>query len=1041
MGDKIKKEKIFINAMDSWFSNFFIEAFRTDHMPDSKVQVEFMGTINDKKAFHLPMYFEPKIISFDFNTSYKTDIFLNDIILYNLNTGCIKELDYIINGLKALKIDSEKILIIISNILTWGKTPDKIQTDNPDEIIFIHPNDIKPEKPKLELNIEEEKENNENHENENNTKSMINEQNKTNKTNEEIKENKIENKENDTNASKGEQKTPDISKKISKKIEEEKKEEENKPKIVYYTEKDYLKRKPTHKYFEFKYIENQALLLNQKNNVKVYVICPGIIYGYGEKTFYSIFRSAILNLPIEEILLDKGRNIIPTIHMRDLINLISKIIEKKPNSYYILAFDQTKNRSLKSIIKSIYDCIGDSSKMIQIKEEELPEENNENKEGEIKQENEEHKDNNSGNNVENNGEGNNDDENNENNEKKMEEQIQEKKRNPIFTDKKYSLSKLFPRELLSIDLKLLPSEFLKGEIKKSFYNESDDENELKDNKNAEYIPLFKWHALEGIYSNLQSIRKEFIKYRNLSSNKVLILGNPYTGKTELSTILSKVFHLPIINSKNIVEFGKKLANIGVGNDNNNQDANETDLEVKARRNSIEKDLIHDIQKTIKELEEGKAIAEENYNKRKDKKKTDPPFDDNMYFRFNDEMMVRMLKRRLQENDVSVYGYILDGFPKNHLQAKELFEDIDKDKGGVPNSIIIFDNVEDDYLINRLKNSENFPKDQKDPAAVGIIDRANRRLGKIKENKGQEDYVDLVDFFKDEKFENLNILVLDTKKEIIEIVKEAQTFIMNNNENKINKVDEMLNCTEYQYDYVKEQEMKKQKEEEEELQKQNKQNEEKEEKNKKLLSKKNVNVNEEVNEEKSEEKKDEKNEEEKEEAKEKEEIKENEKIEESKKEEEIEEEKKEPEIPKTKYEIERENEFKLLEKKSEVLRRYLSENVLPLLSLGILHVATERPEDPVEALADFLLKKTIEIEKEAEQKKKEKEKKEREEINKDKKDENKKNNKILDNKILDDKILEKNNNKIVEKNGNENKNIEKKFTPMDLDFNIEEAEAF
>ena len=55
-------------------------------------------------------------------------------------------------------------------------------------------------------------------------------------------------------------------------------------------------------------------------------------------------------------------------------------------------------------------------------------------------------------------------------------------------------------------------------------------------------------------------------------------------------------------------------------------------------------------------------------------------------------------------------------------------------------------------------------------------------------------------------------------------------------------------------------------------------------------------------------------------------------------------------------------YKLLEKKSEMLRRYLSENVLPLLSLGILQVATERPDDPVEALADFLLDKTLEIEK-------------------------------------------------------------------------------
>ena len=78
---------------------------------------------------------------------------------------------------------------------------------------------------------------------------------------------------------------------------------------------------------QYKYVENEALSLNQKKNIKAYVICPGFIYGYGEKTFYSFFRNAILNIPIEEILLDKGRNIIPTIHMKDLINIISKMIE------------------------------------------------------------------------------------------------------------------------------------------------------------------------------------------------------------------------------------------------------------------------------------------------------------------------------------------------------------------------------------------------------------------------------------------------------------------------------------------------------------------------------------------------------------------------------------------------------------------------------------------------------------------------------------------------------------------------------------------
>ena len=55
--------------------------------------------------------------------------------------------------------------------------------------------------------------------------------------------------------------------------------------IVYYTEKDYLLRKPNLKYMQYKYIENEALSLNIKKNIKAYVIYPGFIYGYGEKTF------------------------------------------------------------------------------------------------------------------------------------------------------------------------------------------------------------------------------------------------------------------------------------------------------------------------------------------------------------------------------------------------------------------------------------------------------------------------------------------------------------------------------------------------------------------------------------------------------------------------------------------------------------------------------------------------------------------------------------------------------------------------------------
>ena len=1013
--NKQKREKIFLNAMDSWFSNFVIETFRTDHMPESKLQAEFMGTINDEENAHLPLHFTPQIYNFDYNPAYKSELFSNDIFIYDLNTGNLKEIEYLLKGLKTLRLESEKIIILISNIMTWAKTPNKIKSDNPDEVIFMHPDDLLEQQRKEELRkleeqkrleeekrLKEEKEQNENNEDQNN-----NEENKESKENntENKENNETGNQENNTNQENKEQqqtneqnvnntdKNVNESKLSIKQHQtqtsqknEENETEQNKPVYVYYTEKDYLKRKPATKYLEYKYIENEALLLNQKINIKTYIICPGIIYGYGEKTFYSIFRSALLGFPIEEILLDKGRNIIPTIHMKDLISIISKVIEKKPQSHYILAFDQTNNKTLKNIIKSIYYCIGDEKNMIPKKEEEVKEENNEENE-ENNEENEEKN------------EGNEENENNEENEEKKENEESEdqkasesKKIHPFFSNPKYILSEFFPKELLYLDLKLLPSDFLKGEPKERYFPQLSGE----DNKDApvEYNPLFKWHCPNGIVSNMQSIRKEFVKYRNLNSNKIFILGNPYTGKTTISNILSKVFHLPIINAKTFVDFNKKLAGIETeegkinnqNNENNNQnekdDQNENNnINLNAnnainnennefiRKSSIEKDLIHDIQKTIKELDEGRAEAEEAYNKRPNKKKTDPPFDDHMYYRFNDEMMVRMLKRRLQENDAAVYGFIVDGFPKNYSQAKELFEEGERNIAN-PNSVIIFENIEDDFAINRIKTSEDFPKDPKDPKISIILDRANRRLTKLKEEKNEENYKSLHDFFEEEEnknFFNDKIKKIDGKQPILDIIKEIQEFIIKNNDEKINQIDDGLDCTEYEYDYVKIEEEKNKPPEEPEPEKKEENPQKEEQQN--INNNNNINVADDNNQNKEEEKTKRNNNDTTrkeetliEETKNSQDIlntKEGEELNETKeKEKKVEEVKK----PKTQLELEKENEFKLLEKKSEVLRRYLAENVLPLLSLGILHVANERPDDPVEALADYLLAKTFETKK-------------------------------------------------------------------------------
>ena len=50
--------------------------------------------------------------------------------------------------------------------------------------------------------------------------------------------------------------------------------------------------------------------------------------------------------------------------------------------------------------------------------------------------------------------------------------------------------------------------------------------------------------------------------------------------------------------------------------------------------------------------------------------------------------------------------------------------------------------------------------------------------------------------------------------------------------------------------------------------------------------------------------------------------------------------------------------KLLEKQSEVLRRYLSVHIVPLLAKGILYICEEMPDDPIETLANYLMENKI-----------------------------------------------------------------------------------
>lgn len=63
-GINYTEQKIFVNNLNSWFSNFIIEEFRTDYLPDSRIQTKITGTM-DPLGGPLPRLFEPSYTSIE----------------------------------------------------------------------------------------------------------------------------------------------------------------------------------------------------------------------------------------------------------------------------------------------------------------------------------------------------------------------------------------------------------------------------------------------------------------------------------------------------------------------------------------------------------------------------------------------------------------------------------------------------------------------------------------------------------------------------------------------------------------------------------------------------------------------------------------------------------------------------------------------------------------------------------------------------------------------------------------------------------------
>ena len=698
--------------MNSWFSNFIIEEFRTDYLPKENPQNVFMGTI-DINGHPLPRLFEPTEITVQPDANYNNQkVFENDIIIYNLDDANLSEVEFVIRGLKNLKYEKEKILIIISNIMTWAKTPLKTFTEeeksSPDfheeEVPEIKEEEIKKEevKPKQEPEKVEEEKPKEEKKKEKVAKGKG--KGKKGKKSKGKEKEKADKKKKDK-GKKGKAKEKISPEKIDKeKVEEEKKsiekiqheheqekekekekplegetkQQEPKVKTYYYKESEYSKRIPNSRYSSYKMLENLALS-NTNPMLNVYVICPGFIYGCGEDFFFDYFRKAWIGGISYMPIIGEGGNFLPTIHILDLVQIIRQIIEKKPIINYIFACDKTKNPTMKNIIRSISKGIG------------------------------------------------------------------------------------------SIDIKNL-TEFDIDEIDMPNFNELSIDIQIKPSKITDND--FKWHCEKGIPENMDLLRQEFNLYRGIKPIKIIISGPPCGGKTFIAKKITNQFKILHLTIPDLITWAKTLKN----------------------------NLGEEMKQKMKEIEEKIAIAQDEYDKRKNKKKTDPPFDPAPYRKFDSEFIGKLLKEKISSGECAGKGYVLDNYPKTYQDCLNVFaiahkkrikreipQENSKDnsegdeyietveyeviKDLLPDSVILIKNYTEESLRNKLMLNPEYEEKKQE-----IDLRFNRRFQYFKENNENPvepniktletfykennieiHYVNETEFMKNQELENIKIL--------------------------------------------------------------------------------------------------------------------------------------------------------------------------------------------------------------------------------------------------------------------------------------------
>ena len=233
-------------------------------------------------------------VDFERTAEFRQELLKNDVIIYDLLSNSFEEVDYVIKTLKTSDLQEDKTLVLLSSVMTWVNTPPKF---------------------------------------------------------EEAKEGDEENEEEAPPEEEASEEEPPSEEEENKEEEEEENvelNEEGEPIVIkepiYFKETDFHLRVPHSDFNHIKTLETTAMSsVNTQPKLRVHVLCSGIRYGNGERTFYDHFQKAWIQDPVQLPIIGEGENLVPTIHVIDLARLVRRVVIENPKEHpYIFAIDKTR---------------------------------------------------------------------------------------------------------------------------------------------------------------------------------------------------------------------------------------------------------------------------------------------------------------------------------------------------------------------------------------------------------------------------------------------------------------------------------------------------------------------------------------------------------------------------------------------------------------------------------------------------------------------------------------------------------------------------